>query len=118
MVIFQDLLNCSDCSGGFPIGLVNQPGIAAMLVIKITNTREVMRKRIGRLRERLIGRVVDHEAQVEKAVMQELEEAFKSFGIEAQMYSIEDAEMVGHRLEIPIKLREQRVVGTSPTVQP
>ena len=40
-----------------------------------------MRQRIGRLGERLIGRVVDAEAQVEKALIQELETAFKEFGI-------------------------------------
>ena len=48
-----------------------------MLIIEVTNPREVMRQRIGRLGERLIGRVVDPEAQVEKALIQELEAAFK-----------------------------------------
>ena len=86
-----------------------------MLVIKITNTREVMRNRIGRLKERLIGRVVDPEAQVEKALIQELEAAFKSFGIKASIYSIEDATMCNNRLEVPLKVREKRDVGTLPT---
>ena len=38
-----------------------------------------MRQRIGKLGERLIGKVVDAEAQVEKALIQELENAFKEF---------------------------------------
>ena len=49
-----------------------------MLIIEVTNAREVVRQRIGRLGERLIGRVVDPEAQVEKALIQELETAFKA----------------------------------------
>lgn len=85
-----------------------------MLVIKVTNTREVMRKHIGRFRERLISRVVDHEAQVEKYLIQELEAAFKSFGIKARIYSVEDAEVVDNRLHVPLKVREQRAVGTDP----
>lgn len=52
-----------------------------MLVIEVTNAREVMRKRVGKLGERLLGTVVDAEAQVEKALLQELETAFREFGI-------------------------------------
>ena len=37
-----------------------------MIVIEVTNSREVVRQRVGRLGERLIGTVVDAEAQVEK----------------------------------------------------
>ena len=81
-----------------------------MLVIEILNTREVMRKRIGRLGDRLVGSVLDHEAEVEKAVMQELEAAFKSFGIEASILSVEGVELMGNRLEVPLKLRKRRQV--------
>jgi 3-deoxy-D-arabino-heptulosonate 7-phosphate (DAHP) synthase class II len=56
-----------------------------VLIIEVTNAREVVRQRIGRLGGRLIGKVVDAEAQVEKALMQELESAFR---IHAQMGSI------------------------------
>ena len=42
-----------------------------MIVIEVTNSREVVRQRVGRLGERLIGTVVDAEAQVEKALLQE-----------------------------------------------
>ena len=49
----------------------------AVLVIEVTNAREVMRQRIGPLGSRLIGKVVDAEAQVEKALIQEMETAFK-----------------------------------------
>jgi hypothetical protein len=44
-----------------------------VLVIEVTNARDVVRKRMGRLGGRLIGKVVDAEAQVEKALIQELE---------------------------------------------
>ncbi|MFL0793781.1 MAG: cytochrome-c oxidase, partial [Prochlorococcus sp.] len=54
-----------------------------MLIIEVANAREVMRQRLGRLGERLIGKVMDPEAQVEKALIQELDNAFKEFGIEA-----------------------------------
>ena len=48
-------------------------GTGDVLIIEVTNPREVVRQRIGSLGERLIGRVVDPEAQVEKALIQELE---------------------------------------------
>ncbi|MXY19596.1 MAG: cytochrome-c oxidase [Synechococcus sp. SB0678_bin_12] len=81
-----------------------------MLIIEIINTREVLRKRLGPLGDRLVGRVLDDEVEVEKAVMQELETAFKSFGIEANILSVEDMELMGNRLEVPLKLRERRQV--------
>lgn len=84
--------------------------MVVMLIIEIVNTREVMRKRIGPLGDRLVGRLLDHEAEVEKAVIQELETAFKSFGIEARILSVEGMELMGNRLEVPLKLREQRQV--------
>ncbi len=82
-----------------------------VLIIEVTNAREVMRQRIGRLGERLIGRVVDPEAQVEKALIQELETAFKEFGIEARIVSVEGPQLVGRQqLELPIQVREERDV--------
>ena len=84
--------------------------MVVMLVIEIINTREVLRKHLGPLGDRLVGRVLDHEVEVEKAVIQELEKAFKSFGIEANILSVEGAELMGNRLEIPLKLRERRQV--------
>jgi hypothetical protein len=82
-----------------------------VLVIEVTNAREVVRQRIGRLGSRLIGKVVDAEAQVEKALMQELETAFRDFGIEARIVSIDGPAMVGRsHLEIPVQVREERVV--------
>ena len=84
-----------------------------MLVNEVTNAREVMRQRIGRLGSRLIGKVVDAEAQVEKALIQELETAFKDFGIEARILSIEGPKLLGrNHLEIPIQVREERQVGS------
>jgi hypothetical protein len=82
-----------------------------VLVIEVTNAREVVRQRIGSLGSRLIGKVVDAEAQVEKALMQEMETAFRDFGIEARIYSVDGPTMVGRsHLELPIQVREERVV--------
>ena len=82
-----------------------------MLIIEVTNAREVVSRRMGRLGSRLIGKVVDAEAQVEKALIQELENAFRDFGIEARIYSIDGPAMVGRsHLEIPVQVREERTV--------
>ena len=86
----------------------------AVLVIEVTNAREVMRQRIGPLGSRLIGKVVDAEAQVEKALIQEMETAFKEFGIEARILSVEGPKMLGRSLlEIPVHVREERCVKLS-----
>jgi hypothetical protein len=85
-----------------------------VLIIEVTNAREVMRQRIGRMGERLIGKVVDAEAQVEKALIQELENAFKEFGIEARILSVQGPQVVGkQQLELPIQVREDRNVRLS-----
>ena len=85
-----------------------------MLLIEVTNAREVVRQRIGRLGGRLIGKVVDAEAQVEKALIQELENAFREFGIEARIVSVNGPQMLGRsRLEIPLQVREERTVSLS-----
>ncbi|MFN7899255.1 MAG: cytochrome-c oxidase [Synechococcaceae cyanobacterium] len=82
-----------------------------MLIIEVTNAREVVRQRIGKLGSRLIGKVVDAEAQVEKALLQELETAFRDYGIEARIVSVDGPMMVGRsRLEIPVQVREERQV--------
>ena len=85
--------------------------MVGVLIIEVTNARDVVRQRIGRLGERLIGRVVDPEAQVEKALIQELETAFKEFGIEARIVSVQGPQLIGRqRLELPIQVREERNV--------
>ncbi len=82
-----------------------------MLIIEVTNAREVMRKRIGRLGDRLIGKVVDAEAQVEKALIQEMETAFQEFGIEARILSVQGPQLSDERhLEMPLQVREKRDV--------
>ena len=82
-----------------------------MLVIEVTNARDVVRKRIGKLGGRLIGKVVDAEAQVEKALIQELENAFLEFGIEARIFSLDGPQMLGRsHLEVPVHVREERQV--------
>jgi hypothetical protein len=86
-----------------------------MLLIEVTNTREVMRQRIGRLGSRLIGKVVDAEAQVEKALIQELETAFREFGIEARIASVDGPKLLGRsHLEVPLQVRELRQVQNDP----
>jgi hypothetical protein len=83
-----------------------------VLIIEVTNAREVVSRRMGRLGSRLIGKVVDAEAQVEKALLQELENAFRDFGIEARIYSVDGPQMLGRsHLEIPLQVREERQVG-------
>ena len=70
-----------------------------------------MRQRIGRLGSRLIGKVVDAEAQVEKALIQEREHAFREFGIEARIASVEGPQLLGRsHLELPLQVRELRRV--------
>ena len=82
-----------------------------MLIIKITNAREVVRKRVGRLGERFIGKVFDADAQVEKALMQEMETAFQEFGIEAKILSVEGLKLDGsNSLNISINVRSERDV--------
>jgi hypothetical protein len=82
-----------------------------VLLIEVTNARDVVRQRIGKLGGRLIGKVVDAEAQVEKALIQELESAFRDFGIEARIFSIDGPQMIGRsHLEIPVQVREDRQV--------
>jgi DNA segregation ATPase FtsK/SpoIIIE-like protein len=85
-----------------------------VLIIEVTNAREVVRQRIGRLGERLIGKVVDPEAQVEKALIQELDTAFRDFGIEARIVSVQGPQLVGRQqLELPIQVRDDRTVTLS-----
>ena len=82
-----------------------------MLIIEVTNAREVLRKQIGRLGERLIGKVADAESQVEKALIQEMENAFHEFGIEAKILSVKGPNLEGNdRLQIPLQIREERDV--------
>ena len=85
-----------------------------VLIIEVTNARDVVRQRIGRLGERLIGKVVDPEAQVEKALIQEMETAFRDFGIEARILSVQGPQLVGRQhLELPIQVREDREIRLS-----
>ena len=48
---------------------------------------------------------------MEKALIQEMETAFRDFGIEARIYSVDGPAMVGKsHLELPVQVREERVV--------
>ncbi len=82
-----------------------------MLIIEVTNAREVVRRRVGRLGERFIGKVFDAETQVEKALIQEMETAFQEFGIEAKIISVDGTKFNGSKsLEISLQIREERDV--------
>ena len=77
----------------------------------MTNAREVVRQRIGRLGERLIGKVVDSDAQVEKELIKEMEIAFQEFGIEARILSVNGMKMDEmNSLEIPLQVRAEKNV--------
>ena len=70
-----------------------------------------MRERLGKLGDRFFGKVLDAEAQVEKALIQEMELSFQEFGIKARILSVEGPKLVGEKhLEFPIKVREEREV--------
>ena len=85
--------------------------LGSVLIIEVTNARDVVRQRIGKLGSRLIGKVVDAEAQVEKALIHELESAFRDYGIEARIVSVDGPMMIGRsRLEVPVQVREERQV--------
>ena len=80
-----------------------------MLIIEVTNARDVVRQQIGRLGERLIGKVADAESQVEKALIQEMENAFQEFGIEARIISVKGPRLdEGDSLQIPLQVKEAR----------
>ena len=81
-----------------------------MLIIEVTNSREVMRRRIGRLGERLFGKVFDADAEVEKALIQQMETAFKEFGIEARIVSVQGGSLSGSQLELPLAIRADKQV--------
>ena len=82
-----------------------------MLIIEVTNARDVVRQRVGRLGERFIGKVFDAEAQVEKALIQEMETAFQEFGIEAKILSVSGMKLDGsNSLDISLHTREERDV--------
>ena len=82
-----------------------------LLLIEVTNAREVVRQRIGRLGERLIGKVVDSDAQVEKELIKEMEIAFQEFGIEARILSVNGIKMDEmNSLEIALQVRAEKNV--------
>ena len=85
-----------------------------MLIIEVTNARDVVRKEIGRLGERLIGKVADAESQVEKALIHEMENAFQEFGIEARILSVKGPRLEGgDSLQLPLHIREERDITLS-----
>ena len=85
--------------------------MVTLLIIEVTNAREVVRQRIGRLGERLIGKVVDSDAQVEKELIKEMEIAFQEFGIEARILSVNGIKMDEmNSLEIPLQVRAEKNV--------
>ena len=85
-----------------------------MLIIEVTNAREVLRREIGRLGERFIEKISDAEAQVEKTLINEMENAFQEFGIEAKILSVKGPSLEGKdSLKFPLNIREERDVTLS-----
>ena len=81
------------------------------MIIEVTNAREVMRERLGPLGDRLVGKVLDAEAQVEKALIQEMELSFQEFGIKARILSVQGPKLADDKhLDFPINVREDRHV--------
>ena len=59
------------------------------------------------------GTLIDWESGME-ALIQELETAFKEFGIEARIVSVQGPQLVGReQLELPIQVREELDVRLS-----
>ena len=82
-----------------------------MLIIEVTNARDVMRQRLGRLGERLIGKVLDAESEVEKVLIEEMETAFQEFGIEARIVSVQGPELLDEQyLKVPLQVKAKRKV--------
>tara|TARA_B100000214_G_C23622136_1_gene470030 strand:+ start:349 stop:612 length:264 start_codon:yes stop_codon:yes gene_type:complete len=80
-----------------------------LLIIQVKNAREVVRRRVGKLGERFIGKVFDAEAQVEKALIHEMETAFQEFGIEAKILSVEGIRLDESKsLDMKLKILEER----------
>ena len=51
---------------------------------------------------------------MEKALIQELETAFRDYGIEARIVSVQGPQLVGRQqLELPIQVREDREIRLS-----
>ena len=82
-----------------------------MLIIEVTNAREVLRREIGKLGERFIGKVSDAEAQVEKTLINEMENAFQEFGIEARIISVKGPRLEERdSIQFPLNIRAERDV--------
>tara|TARA_Y100001968_G_C19227960_1_gene653021 strand:- start:376 stop:639 length:264 start_codon:yes stop_codon:yes gene_type:complete len=80
-----------------------------LLIIEVKNARDVVRRRVGRLGERFIGKVFDPETQVEKALIQEIENAFEEFGIEAKILSVGGLKLDGsNSINMSVQVREER----------
>ena len=85
-----------------------------MLIIQVKNAREVVRRRVGKLGERFIGKVFDAEAQVEKALIHEMETAFEEFGIEAKILSVDGIRLDESRsLDMKLNILEERDILSS-----
>ncbi len=86
-------------------------GLFSLLIIEVTNAREVVRQRIGRLGERLVGKIVDPDEHVERELIKEMELAFQEFGIEARILSVSGMSLDGtNSLDISMKVRSEKDV--------
>ncbi len=82
-----------------------------MLIIEVINPRQVVRKRIGRLGDKLIGKMIDAQSEVEKAIVQDIEIAFQEFGIEARILSVRKSKIESEKsLEMKLQVISEKIV--------
>lgn len=76
-----------------------------MIVIEITNTEKIIDQQLGKFKGRVVRALADDEAQVEKKIIEELLEHFKSNGVEAKIFSIVGLKIKDKKIEIPTVIR-------------
>ena len=70
-----------------------------------------MRKLLGLIGEHLIGKVVEADSQVEKALIEEMEIAFQEFGIEAKILWVQRPKLDAlQAINVPIMVRKDKEI--------
>ena len=96
-----------------------------MLIIQVTNAREVLRREIGSLGERFIGRISDAEAQVEKTLINEIPAvAWMAYSIHGNETSGADAalgviyHLIASKDDDILELLDDMVIIVDPVMNP
>ena len=80
-----------------------------MIIIEIANVEELVQQKLPlkpKWGAKVLGVVTDEEAQVEKAIIEQLISTFAENGVKAKVFSIAGPDMLGNgKLEIPVKVR-------------